>query len=137
MTRLTPYFMFPGTARAALTFYSTVFGGDLVLNTFGEFGRDDGPADAIAHGMLQGPVELFAADAGEGETPTTIGGMLFALLGTAEPATLERWFSALTDGATKVDELQQRPWGDYDGTVTDRFGIPWLIGYEQKALTGE
>lgn len=133
MTRLAPYFMLPGNAREALTFYSSVFGGELVLNQYSDFGRTDGPADSIAHGMLQGPVELFAADAGEGETPTVVTGMLFSLLGTADPATLEQWFAALTVGASNVDELQQRPWGAYDGTLTDRFGIPWLIGYEASA----
>lgn len=130
VTSLAPYFLFPGTARDALTFYASVFGGTLVLNTFGEFSRTDGPADAIAHGMLQGPVELFAADAGEGDTPAHIEGMHFSLLGTADPETLHRWFAGLSVGATNVDELQQRPWGDYDGTLTDRYGVPWLIGYQ-------
>jgi PhnB protein len=63
-----PYLLFPGTARQALTFYHEVFGGELRLNTFGEFGRDDGPADAVAHGILRGPVSVFAAGAA-GEEP--------------------------------------------------------------------
>ena len=67
MTGLTPYLSFPGTAREALTFYQGVFGGELVLNTLADFGREDGPADAIAHGMLQGPVELFASDGALGD----------------------------------------------------------------------
>ena len=29
-----------------------------------------------------------------------------------------------------VAQLQERPWGAHDGTVTDRFGVTWLIGYE-------
>jgi PhnB protein len=131
MTGLTPYLSFRGTAREALEFYRSVFGGELVLSTFGEFGRDDGPADAIAHGMLRrGPVELFGADAGEGEAAFRAEGLLFSLLGTAEPATLEAWFAALAEGGTDVDPLQLRPWGDHDGQLTDRFGIRWLIGYE-------
>ena len=130
MTRLTPYLSFPGTARQALTFYQEVFGGELALNTLGDFGRDDGPADAIAHGMLQGPVELFASDATDGEPSLRLEGVRFSLLGTAEPATLEAWFAALSDGGTDIDPLQQRPWGDHDGQVTDRFGVRWLIGYQ-------
>ncbi len=130
MTRLAPYFMFSGNAREALEFYASVFGGELVLNRYSDFGRTDGPPENIAHGMLKGVVELFAADAGEGETPTAVQGMLFSLLGTADPATLEQWFAALKVGASKVDELQLRPWGAHDGTLTDRYGIPWLIGYE-------
>lgn len=130
MTELTPYLTFPGTARQALTFYQGVFGGDLVLNTLADFGREDGPADAIAHGMLQGPVELFASDAGADDRALRLEGVLFALLGTAEPATLEAWFTALSDGGRDIDALQLRPWGDHDGQVTDRFGVRWLIGYQ-------
>jgi PhnB protein len=130
MTGLTPYLHFPGTARDALTFYQSVFGGELGVNTYAEFGRDDGPADAVAHGALSGPVSLFAADAGDGETSLRIEGVMFALLGTADPATLRHWFSALAEGGTVVEPLQRRPWGDHDGQVTERFGVRWLIGYQ-------
>jgi PhnB protein len=130
MTRLTPYLSFPGTARQALTFYQGVFGGELELNTLGGFGRSDGPPDAIAHGMLQGPVELFASDAAPGEPSLRLEGVVFSLLGTAEPARLEAWFAALSDGGVDIDPLQKRPWGDHDGQVTDRFGVRWLIGYQ-------
>lgn len=130
MTGLTPYLSFDGTARDALEFYRGVFGGELVLATFGEFGRDDGPADRIAHGMLQGVVELFASDAAAGQTTLALSGILFSLLGTAEPAVLEEWFAALADGGDVLDPLALRPWGDHDGQVRDRFGVTWLIGYQ-------
>lgn len=130
MTGLTPYLHFAGTAREALTFYRDVFGGELVVHSFEDFGRSDGPADAVAHGMLQGPVELFAADAGEGDEPLVLRGILFSLLGTAEPAELERWFAALADGGEVVGPLGLKPWGDHDGQVRDRFGVTWLIGYQ-------
>lgn len=129
MTGLTPYLHFSGDARDALEFYRDVFGGDLVLHTFGEFGRDDGPSDAIAHGMLQGAVELFAADAAGDEPAVRVEGILFSLLGTAEPAELERWFAALAVGGEVIDPLALKPWGDHDGQVRDRFGLTWLIGY--------
>lgn len=130
MTGLTPYLHLPGSAREALTFYRGVFGGELVLATYADVGRTDGPAEAIAHGMLQGRVELFAADAGpDGET-LQLRGLMFSLLGTAEAAELEAWFTALAVGGRVVDPLQLRPWGDHDGTLVDRFGVTWLIGYE-------
>lgn len=131
MTGPTPYLILPGTARPALEFYRDLFGGDAGFSTFAEFGRDDGPGDHIAHGMLTGgPVTLFAADAGAADTALRAEGVLFALLGTAEPAELERWFAVLAETGTVIDPLQERPWGDHDGTVTDRFGVTWLIGYE-------
>lgn len=130
MTGLTPYLHFPGTAREALTFYRGVFGGELVVHSFADFERTDGPSDAVAHGMLRGPVELFAADAAAGEEALQLRGVLFSLLGTASPAELTAWFDALAAGGRVVDPLQLRPWGDHDGTVVDRFGVSWLIGFE-------
>jgi hypothetical protein len=50
VTGPTPYLHFPGTARAALTFYGEVFGCTVQLHTCAEVNRTDGPADAIAHG---------------------------------------------------------------------------------------
>ena len=130
MPGLVPYLFFPGNAGEALTFYRDVFGGDLTTFTYAQFSRVDGPDDAIAHGMLTGPVQIFAADAGPDEDAVHIVGASFSLLGAAEPATLTRWFDALAEGGTVADPLQKRPWGDYDGQVVDRYGIRWLIGFE-------
>jgi|ERR1700683_2358916 PhnB protein len=131
MTAPTPYVMFPGTAREALTFYGDVFGTSVQLHTLSEFGRDDGPADAIAHGYLEGgPVTLFGADASGEEPAFRSEGMMLSLLGTAEPSILRTWFSRLGEGGRIVDDLQTRPWGASDGQVIDRYGLHWLIGFE-------
>lgn len=126
-----PYLHLPGTARAALEFYASVFGGRAQLFTLEQFNRTDGPPDAIAHGqLLDGPVALCASDAVANE-PSVLGeGWMLSLLGTADPDTLRRWFAALAEGGTVVDDLQRRPWGDSDGRVVDRFGLQWLIGFE-------
>jgi PhnB protein len=132
MTAPTPYLHLPGTAREALTFYAETFGGELILNTRAEFNLNDGRPDAIAHGMLRdGPVTLFAADV-TGDQPTVnCEGLMWSLLGTASPDVLRRWFGALGDGGRVVDDLQQRPWGAWDGQVVDRYGVHWLIGFEE------
>ena len=131
MTGLTPYLHFPGTARHALGFYAEVFGGSAQLHTFAEFGRTDGPAESVAHGsLLDGPVRLFAADAAEGEPSLRTEGLMFSLLGTADPATLTGWFERLSEGGRVVDALQERPWKAWDGQVIDRYGVHWLIGFE-------
>jgi PhnB protein len=125
-----PYVLFPGTARDALVFYGDVFGSAVRLHTFGEFGRTDGPAEAIAHGFLEGPVEIFASDVSGDDAPLHCEGLMLALLGAAESATLRTWFSRLSEGGRVVDDLQVRPWGASDGRVIDRFGLQWLIGFE-------
>lgn len=131
MTAPTPYIHLAGTARAALTFYADVFDCTAQLHTFGEFGRTDGPADAVAHGYLEdGPVALFAADVAGEEPAFASQGLMLALLGAAAPSVLRTWFSALSEGGQVVDDLQRRAWGATDGRVVDRFGLHWLIGFE-------
>jgi PhnB protein len=132
MTAPTPYVLFPGTAREALTFYGDVFGCEVHLHTFAEFNRTDGPADAIAHGGLSGgPVALDGADVAGDERPFRCEGMMLGLLGAADASTLTAWFSRLSEGGRVVDDLQKRPWGASDGQVIDRYGLHWLIGFEE------
>ena len=42
-TRLNPYLSFGTDVRQAMEFYRDVFGGDLTLGTFGDFGAADAP----------------------------------------------------------------------------------------------
>ena len=131
MTAPTPYLHLPGTAREALTSYADVFGCRFSAHSFAEFGRTDGPADAVAHGYLvDGPVALFAADVAGDEPAFSSTGLMWSLLGAADPATLRAWFAGLAAGGRVVEDLQRRPWGASDGQVVDRFGVHWLIGFE-------
>ena len=61
---LNPYLNFPGTAREAMTFYQRVLGGDLTINTFGEYGTEGDGADGIMHAQLETPdgFVLMASD---------------------------------------------------------------------------
>ena len=52
-SRLNPYLNFNGNARQVLEFYSGVFGGNLTLSTFADFGRTDSDADKIMHVEIQ------------------------------------------------------------------------------------
>ena len=40
MAILNPYLTFDGNTREAIEFYQGVFGGELTLSTFGEYGHD-------------------------------------------------------------------------------------------------
>jgi PhnB protein len=134
MTGPTPYLHFPGTAREALEFYADVFGGATQLHTFAEFSRADGPPERIAHGCLvDAPVALFASDVAGGQPGFRAEGLMLALLGTAAAATMSGWFARLAEKGEVVDDLQKRPWGAFDGQVIDRYGVHWLIGFEDGA----
>lgn len=132
MSGLIPYLLFPGNAAEALQHYRSIFGGELQLFDYAQMGRHDGPGDAIAHGMLRGLVDLAGADAGADDDAAQMNGMFFSLLGTADAPTLTRWFDRLADGGRVLSALVERPWGDVDGSVVDRYGIRWLIGYHPE-----
>ena len=46
-TRLNPYLGFRDTARQAMEFYHSVFGGELTVNTFGDLQMNEDPADHV------------------------------------------------------------------------------------------
>jgi PhnB protein len=134
MAALQVYVIFPGTAREALGFYADVFGGQLSLNTYEDFGRSDGPPSSIAHGTLDGVVALAGSDAAPDQESVRLQGVMLSLLGTAEPEILHEWFDKLAVGGTVVDPLAPKPWGASDGQVIDRHGLHWLIGYEPRDM---
>ncbi len=47
-------------------------------------------------------------------------------------ADTDRLFAALSEGGTVQMPLQQMFWGDYFGSLTDRFGICWMVNCSSK-----
>ncbi|OAE01667.1 VOC family protein [Arthrobacter sp. OY3WO11] len=130
-TTLNPYLSFRDNAREAMTFYESVFGGELTLSTFGEFQASDDPAESekIMHGMLttsKGMV-LMGADTPNsmGYTP---GASISISLSGDDEAELRGYYEKLSgDGGTVTVPMEQSPWGDIFGMCTDRFGVAWLV----------
>jgi PhnB protein len=133
-SRLNPYITFAGDARQAMEFYKDVFGGTLVLNSYGEFGQKDTPmADKIMHGMLEAPngFTLMGAD-----TPTDDhrpGNNISVSLSGDDDTELRGYWEKLSDGATVTVPLDKQMWGDVFGMCTDRFGITWMVNIAGQA----
>ncbi len=125
-----PYLNFPGNAREAMTFYHSLFGGDLKISTFGEYSVPNMPADGVMHAELKsGSLVLFAADDGSGNTEVRTGGSIALILEGDEPEKLTEWFHALSEGGTVGMPLEKQMWGDVYGDLVDRFGIGWMVDY--------
>ena len=73
------YISFPGTAREALMSYAELFGGELMLHTFQDFGRTDGSSELIAHGEHNGIVSLRGSNAAEREPVVRVEGLIFGV----------------------------------------------------------
>ncbi|MFF7458431.1 VOC family protein [Kitasatospora sp. NPDC008115] len=130
---LNPYINYTGDARPALEFYRDVFGGELKLNTYGEFGGGDGPgADRIMHGMLttSAGFTLMAADTPPG-MPYTPGNNISVSVSGDDEAELRGYWEQLSADGTVLVPLERQMWGDVFGMCTDRFGITWLVNINQ------
>ncbi len=44
-----------------------------------------------------------------------------------DDAALRGWWDGLAAGGTVDMPLEQAPWGDHFGQLTDRFGIGWMF----------
>jgi PhnB protein len=142
----TAHLNFPGTARAALDFYRSVFGGEIFVSTYGEFGMPQDAPDAgkVVFGQLRsdsgfrvmaydipGPAAGGPAAAGasthraNGVTITTQPFFLSARAETLDELT--GYWDGLAEGATIVEPLAASAWTLGFGMLTDRFGVTWVL----------
>ncbi|MER6529281.1 VOC family protein [Streptomyces sp. NPDC001508] len=133
VSRLNPYLSFSGDARQAMEFYRDVFGGDLTVSTYGEFGEPDAPgADRIMHAMLATPsgYTLMGADAPVG-LDHTVGNAFAVSVSGDDESELRGYWEKLSAGGTVSLPLEEQMWGDVFGMCTDRFGVPWMVDIAQ------
>jgi PhnB protein len=125
--RLNPYVSFQGTARPALEFYRDVFGGELALHTFADFGHE-GAGDLIMHGQLETPsgFTLMASDTPPGVSRTFGDNLAISLSGDEVDELLGYW-NQLSAGGMVTIALERQQWGDEFGMCTDRFGVQWMV----------
>ena len=134
-SRLNPYISFDGTARQAMEFYESVFGGELALNTYGQYGAPDAPeADRIMHGMLTADngFTLMGADMPPGMEYKRGNTTAISLSGDDDEE-LRGYWTRLSDGGTVSVPLEKQMWGDEFGMCTDRFGVDWMVNIAQPS----
>ncbi|MDQ1482582.1 MAG: PhnB protein [Actinomycetota bacterium] len=133
-SRLNPYISFSDNARQAMEFYKSVFGGNLTLNTFGEYGAADAPnADKIMHGMLENDkgLALMGADTPPGMEHKPGDNITVSLSGD-DSEELHGYWEKLSAGGTVSMPLEKQMWGDEFGMCVDQFGVPWMVNINQQ-----
>ena len=134
-SRLNPYISFDSNARQAMEFYKEVFGGNLTMNTFGEYGAQDSPdADKIMHSQLEtdSGFTLMDADTPAGMERNPGDTIAISLSGDdADAAALRGYWEKLSDGGNVTMPLEKQMWGDEFGMCVDQFGIPWMVNIAQ------
>ncbi|MBE1582506.1 VOC family protein [Nonomuraea angiospora] len=122
---------FRGNARAALTFYQSVFGGDLAVVTYKDAGGAQEPseADQVMWGQVSAAAgfEVMAYDV-PSRLPYSRGENAFFVSVRGETAEeITAYWERLSDGATVLQPLGPAQWAPLYGMLTDRFGVTWVI----------
>lgn len=130
--KLNSYISFEGNAKDALDFYKSVFGGQVFMDTFGNFADkmpvDDADKDKVMHAYLKGDngIELMLSD-----TPSSLqfhdGSRVTLTLNGDDETVLRGYWDKLGEGGAITMPLEEAPWGDKFGMLTDKFGINWMV----------
>jgi PhnB protein len=126
---------FRGQAREALTFYHSVFGGDLSLATYADIHSADSPsqADHIAFGRVKGPngFDIMAYDVQPSKGYNPGENAFYITLQGDDTDEIKAQWDGLADGAETIHiPLAPAPFAPLYGMLTDRYGVTWIVGME-------
>ncbi|MBN1129803.1 MAG: VOC family protein [Chitinispirillaceae bacterium] len=139
--RFNPYLNFDGNTEDAFHFYQSVFGGEFSsVQRFKDMPASDRPipekeAGRIMHIALpigNGTI-LMGSDISESMGQTLVEGNNVYL--SLHPDTLEeaqRLFKELSSDGNVEMPLEKMFWGDWFASFADKFGIRWMVNYEEK-----
>jgi PhnB protein len=141
----TTHLNFRGDARAALEFYQSVFGGQVTIASYGDFGmpKDAPGADDVVFGQvlsddgfqvmaydIPGQAGGSAAQAGstQRENGVTVTDQPFFVSVRGETLEeVQRYWNKLSAGASIVEPLAASAWSPGFGMLTDGFGVTWIL----------
>lgn len=137
------YLNFNGNCEEAFLFYKSVLGGEFsYLGRYKEMPPQEGmpplPKEAenlIMHISLPLSKEtsLMGSDIYGEWTPVFIEGNNFSIcLSPNSKDEAKLLFDGLSKGGKIIMPLADTFWGDYYGMFVDKFGINWMISYNEK-----
>jgi PhnB protein len=139
MPSLNPYLNFAGNTEEAFNFYKSVFGGEFaMLQRFEQTPDGNVPPnlkDKIMHVSL--PIGknniLMGTDACEEMGfKLTKGNNFYICIDAESREEADKLFNALAEGGKIDAALQDMFWGAYWGSLTDKFGIQWMMNYMKR-----
>lgn len=143
MATVNVYLTFNGNCKEAFDFYKSVFGGDYpYVGTFGEMPPTEGKTmpeadkDKIMHISLpisQETILMGSDTGGEWAAHFNQGNNVSLSVNTESRAEAEKLFNGLSAGGQVTMPLADTFWGAYFGMWTDKFGINWMVNYDDPA----
>ncbi|HMS35034.1 MAG TPA: VOC family protein [Ignavibacteria bacterium] len=143
MTTVNIYLTFNGNCEEAFNFYKSVFGGEYpYIGRFKDMPTHEGqkamsPEDGekIMHVSLPISKEtiLMGSDtAGEWAVHYSKGNNFSVSVTTDSKAEADRLFEGLSEGGKQTMPMNKTFWGSYFGMFTDKFGINWMISFDEE-----
>jgi len=140
MPAINPYLNFPGNTEDAFNFYKSVFGGEfLTLQRFKDTpdagNLPAGVENQVMHVAL--PIGknniLMGTDAPESMGfSLTVGTNQYICISPDSREEATKLFDGLSAGGKVEMDLQDMIWGAYYGSLTDRFGVKWMVNYSKQ-----
>jgi PhnB protein len=138
MKSFNAYLIFNGNCRQAMEFYAKSLGADLHMMTYAE-GPGGGPnceipqqaRDKIMHARLQAGSAVLMASDSTPDRAVEAGTNFWVNIDCESLQEIERFFSALSEGASVTMPLQQTFWAARFAMLTDKFGVNWMFNLSQ------
>lgn len=139
---LIPYLNFDGKTEDAFNFYKSVFGGDFMGTGVMRFKDMPGgdqlsteDQNKVMHVTL--PIGksgyLMGSDYIEGFGPKLVTGNNSQIMISPESKEdADRLFNELSAGGNVVMPMGDQFWGAYYGAFEDKFGVNWMIHYQNE-----
>jgi len=140
MAQINPHINFNGNAEEAFTFYKSVFGGEFAMIvrfkdiSSPEFPVAENEANKIMHIALPiGKNVLMANDVPESMGRTNENENRSKISISAESKEeADKLFNGLSEGGEIEMTIADSPWGSYFGMFRDKYGIEWMVDFDQK-----
>lgn len=142
MTKVNIYLNFSGGTEEAFAFYREVFGGAYsAFSRFGDVPGMTGSAEQLRRIMhvalpIGEHMVLMASDTPELDPLTGqgyhlhVGNNFYVSLHPDSEAEAHRLFDALAAGGKVESPLAPMFWGALYGSLTDRFGVQWMVNFD-------
>ena len=143
MATVNAYLTFNGNCEEAFDFYKANFGGEFsFIGRFKDMPPQEGmapmPAEAgekIMHVCLPISTEtmLMGSDTGgEWASNFKAGNNISISIHATTKDEADKLFNGLSDGGQQTMPMSQTFWGDYFGMLVDKFGVNWMISFNEK-----
>ena len=142
MATTNTYLNFNGNCEEAFNFYKSVFGGEFTyIGRFGEmppsdeFPVSEADKNKVMHVSLPtGSSFLMGSDNGEAYQSSFIAGNNFSVSINADSREeADKLYNGLAEGGNATMPMSDTFWGAYFGMFTDKFGINWMVNYDDPA----